>query len=109
MIRRMFRNAVLVMFAAWLSMAGLVAADSGVKGGDEDFGVGSAVWESHWYSRYNFFNLVMTSGMGTAFMPPMDAMQMAMGMVDATQPNKRAGNRPRTRDIQLGRSRFLLR
>ena len=54
---------------------------SGISGGDPDFDFSTLIWQGYWLSRDQFGPLVMASGMGIPFEPPMETMQMAMGMV----------------------------
>ena len=56
-------------------------AGSGVEGGDPEFTPAAMVWQAYWLSRDHFGPLVMASGMGIPFQPPMDMMQMGMQMV----------------------------
>ena len=59
---------------------------SGIVGGDPEFDFATMVMQGYWLSRDQFGPFVMASGMGIPFEPPMDVMQMAMGMV-AQNPN----------------------
>ena len=61
-------------------------AGSGIEGGDPEFNTAALVWQGYWLSRDHFGPFVMASGMGIPFQPPMEMMQMAMGMV-AQNPN----------------------
>ena len=54
---------------------------SGIEGGDPEFNPTALVWQGYWLSRDHFGPFVMASGLGIPFQPPMDMMQMAMGMV----------------------------
>ena len=54
---------------------------SGIRGGDPEFTRAAMVWQGYWLSRDHFGPLVMASGMGIPFQPPMDMVQMAMQMV----------------------------
>ena len=59
---------------------------SGIVGGDPEFDFATMVMQGYWLSRDQFGPFVMASGMGIPFEPPMDVMQMPMGMV-AQNPN----------------------
>ena len=59
-----------------------VNLNSGLRGGLADFDMDAVAWNSYWYSRYNLGNLVMMSGLGVTFAPPMDAVQAMVQMVD---------------------------
>ncbi|MEE9534793.1 MAG: hypothetical protein V3W06_10245, partial [Acidimicrobiia bacterium] len=54
---------------------------SGIRGGDPEFTRAAMVWQGYWLSRDHFGPLVMASGMGIPFQPPMGMVQMAMQMV----------------------------
>lgn len=61
---------------------------TGLKDGLPDYDVAAAVFNSYWYSRYTLGNLVMMSGLGIPFAPPMDAV---MAMVQAVDQGPQAG------------------
>ncbi|MEE9284113.1 MAG: hypothetical protein V3V35_00130, partial [Dehalococcoidia bacterium] len=44
-----------------------------------------AAFEAYWYSRYNLGQLVMRSGLGVRFMPPMEKVQQMMEMAGIPQ------------------------
>ncbi len=54
---------------------------SGIIGGDPEFNAAALVWQGYWLSRDQFGPLVMASGMGVPFQPPMEMMAQAMQMV----------------------------
>lgn len=54
---------------------------SGIIGGDPEFNPAALVWQGYWLSRDQFGPLVMASGMGIPFEPPMEMMAQAMQMV----------------------------
>ena len=47
---------------------------SGIIGGDPEFNPAALVWQGYWLSRDQFGPLVMASGMGIPFEPPMEMM-----------------------------------
>ncbi len=55
---------------------------SGLTAGLSDFDIQAVAWNGYWYSRYNLGNLVMMSGMGVPFEPPMEAVMGMAAMVD---------------------------
>jgi len=67
-----------------LAIIGTAAfAGSGLLAGLDSFQPVDAEEEGYWYSRYNLGNLVMRSGMGLTFKPPMEAVKSMMQAVDA--------------------------
>lgn len=46
------------------------------------FDMDAVAWEGYWYSRYNLGNLVMMSGLGLGFMPPMEGVMAMVAAVD---------------------------
>lgn len=57
----------------------VIDTGTGLLYGDPDYDFTVASFNSYWYSRYTLGNLVMMSGLGVSFQPPMEAV---MGMVD---------------------------
>ena len=46
------------------------------------FDIDAVAWEGYWYSRYNLGNVVMMSGLGVGFSPPMEAVMAMAAAVD---------------------------
>ena len=61
-----------------------VALDTGtgLLYGEPGYDFTAASFNSYWYSRYTLGNLVMMSGLGVAFQPPMEAVMGMAAMVD---------------------------
>ena len=59
----------------------LPVSGSGIEGGDPEFDFSAMVWQGYWLSRDHFGPFVMASGLGIPFMPDMDMVGMAMGMI----------------------------
>ncbi|MFB6371803.1 MAG: hypothetical protein ABEN55_01505, partial [Bradymonadaceae bacterium] len=53
-----------------------------LEGGNEDFGVDTALENGYWYSRYNLGSLLMRSGFGETFKPKQELVQKIKSMVD---------------------------
>lgn len=62
------------------------SSPSGIDGADPEFNYSAMVWQGYWLSRDHFGPLVMGSGMGIPFEPPMDMVQAAMQMVGSNEP-----------------------
>ena len=67
----------------WTVLGALALAGAGLNGGRADFGPMQVMEEGYWYSRYNLGNLVMRSGLGLTFKPPMEVVKRMMQAVDA--------------------------
>jgi hypothetical protein len=55
---------------------------TGLVYGEPEYDFTAASFNAYWYSRYTLGNLVMMSGLGVAFQPPMEAVMEMVGMVD---------------------------
>jgi plastocyanin len=51
-------------------------------GGIPGFDIETVAWNGYWYSRYNLGNIVMMSGVGVPFAPPMEAVMAMVAAVD---------------------------
>lgn len=56
-------------------------AKSTLANADPEFNYAAMVWQAYWLSRDHFGPVVMQSGLGMTFQPPMDMLQKAMGMM----------------------------
>ncbi|MGE3573484.1 MAG: hypothetical protein AB7J35_05480, partial [Dehalococcoidia bacterium] len=61
------------------------SSPSGIDGADADFNYSAMVWQGYWLSRDHFGPLVMGSGMGIPFEPPMEMVTAAMQMVGSKE------------------------
>lgn len=62
------------------------SSPSGIDGADDEFSFSAMVWQGYWLSRDHFGPLVMGSGMGIPFEPPMEMVTAAMQMVGSKEP-----------------------
>ncbi|MGE3073931.1 MAG: cupredoxin domain-containing protein [Dehalococcoidia bacterium] len=62
------------------------SSPSGIDGADAEFNYSAMVWQGYWLSRDHFGPLVMGSGMGIPFEPPMEMVTAAMQMVGSNEP-----------------------
>jgi len=62
------------------------SSPSGIDGADDEFNYSAMVWQGYWLSRDHFGPLVMGSGMGIPFEPPMEMVTAAMQMVGGNEP-----------------------
>lgn len=62
------------------------SSPSGIDGADAEFNYSAMVWQGYWLSRDHFGPLVMGSGMGIPFEPPMEMVTAAMQMVGSKEP-----------------------
>lgn len=72
--------------AATATPAPVEVPGSGIQGGDPEFIPVAMIWQGYWLSRDQFGPLVMGSGMGIPFEPPMNVVQAGMQMA-AQNPN----------------------
>lgn len=61
------------------------SSPSGINGADAEFSYSAMVWQGYWLSRDHFGPLVMGSGMGIPFEPPMEMVTAAMQMVGSNE------------------------
>ncbi len=59
-----------------------LSTGTGLIYGEPEYDFAAASFNSYWYSRYALGNLVMMSGLGVTFQPPMEAVMGMAAMID---------------------------